>query len=321
MCLKDGVRRVLLAVLLASCGGPPKEPAAVAPPSSAPSASAIVVEPEPVDPSRPIGFDVKESDVVITGGFGSAKDRYVRNGDPKPGDTVEAVRLTCEAKVCRPAEPSTSPAGEAFEQRLRQCVTVKSRAATAKEAAQVTAVFSADTGAVVVPEGRLFVIERRTTHREEIKRELECPKDGRHPCDPAMVPTGKFVDRTYVEVYGVGPRDSSVLEPFTMWKLHWFELTRMPGPLDTVDLSKQPPAVRAALAFNRAVEAVRSKDRARITAAVKAVEANVTIAEGVRIEDMSVPRSVAQTIINELPHIRAVGEGRATVGDACKRTN
>jgi hypothetical protein len=184
---------------------------------------------------------------------------------------------------------------------------------------QVNAVLSSESGTIAVPEGRLFVLERRSKRREEIMRTLECPKDGRHPCDPATVPTGQFVEKTYVDVFGVGPRDSSVLVPFTTWKLHWIELTRMPGPLDTVDLSMQPPAVRAALAFDRAVEAVRSKDRARIAAAVKAVDANVTIAEGARIEDQSVPRSVAQVIINDLPHIRALAEGRATVGDACKR--
>lgn len=264
---------------------------------------------------------MKETDVVITGGFGSAKDRYVRKGDPKPGDTVEAVRFTCDgATVCAPADgASTSPAGGAFEQRLRECVTVKSRAATAREVAQVNAVLKAETGTIDVPAGRLFVLERKSTHREPVMRTIDCAKDGRHPCDPARVPTGQFVEKTYVDVFGVGPRDSTVLEAFTRWKLHWIELTRWPGPLESVDLSAQPAAVRAAIAFDRAVDAVRSRDRARIAAAVKVVDANVTIAEGARIEDLSIPRSVAQTIINEMPHIRAVAEGRATVGDACKR--
>lgn len=315
---------LLIGVLVGSCGGN-KERASVSrpTPSAAPSASPIVVDPEPDDPNQPIGFDVKETDVVITGGFGSAKDRYVRKGDPKPGDTVEAIRFTCEgSKICRPADgPSTSPMGEAFEKRLRECVTVKSRPANAGEVAQVNAVLSAETGTIRVPEGRLFVLERRTTRREEIKRSQECPKDDRHPCDPAMIPTGQFVERTDVDVHGVGPRNSTVLEAFTMWKLHWIELTRSPGPIESVDLSKQPASVRAAIAFDRAVDAVRTKDRARVAAAVKAVDANVTITEGVRIEDMSIPRSVAQTIINEMPHIRAVAEGRATVGDACKRSN
>ena len=84
----------------------------------------------------------------------------------------------------------------------------------------MNAVLAADTGTINVPEGRLFVLERKSTHREEIKRSLDCPKDGRHPCDPAMVPTGKFVEKTYVDVFGVGPRDSTVLEAFTTWKLH-----------------------------------------------------------------------------------------------------
>jgi hypothetical protein len=110
-----------------------------------------------------------------------------------------------------------------------------------------------------------------------------------------------------------------VLAAYQTRKLSWIQLTRMPGPLDTVDLSTQPPGVRAALAFDRAVEAVRSKDKKRIAAAVKEVDANVTIADGTRIEDQKVPRSVERAIVNDMPVIRAIADGRATIGDACKR--
>jgi hypothetical protein len=316
--------RAFVLLLLASCGrsaerAPVSRPSA----SSSPSASsAYLLEPSNDPPRPPSAGDVKPSDVVVTGGFGAEKDRFLRPGDPKPGDTVEAVRFTCETTSCKPLDGvSTSPFSGPFEERLRECFTVKSRPATDKEVAQVTSALSSASGRIDVPAGRIFVIERRRLHREEIMETHECPKDPRqrHPCDPARWATGRFVEKMETDLAVVGPRHSDVSVPFRTWTLSLVELRNLPASIETVDLSTLPVDARAAVVFDRAVEAVRSKDRKRIAAAVKEVDANVTIADGSRIEDQRVPRTLAQTIVNEMPMIRAVAEGRATVGDACKR--
>jgi hypothetical protein len=313
----------LTAVLLTACGA--REERAPASRPSPASSSAYVIEP-PNDPPRPPSAgDVKESDVVVTGGFGAGKDRFLRAGDPKPGDTVEVVRFACEfekdtKKRCDAAPGvSQSPMSGPFEERLRQCFIVKSRAPMAAEVAHVTAVMNSETGRIDVPAGRIFVIERRWTRREEIMETHECPKDTRHPCDPVRAGTGRFVDKAEADIAAAGPRESDVTVPFRTWKLSFVELRHLPEPIDAVDISTLPVDVRAAVVFDRAVEAVRSNDRKRIAAAVKEVDANVTIADGSRIEDQRISRTLAQTIVNEMPIIRAVAEGRATVGDACKR--
>lgn len=238
---------------------------------------------------------------------------------------MEAVRFTCEVserKTCKPAsDVSQSPMSGPFEERLRACFTVRSRAATAAEVAHVTTILNSESGQIDVPAGRIFVIERRWKRRREIMETHDCPKDQRErrPCDPVRAGTGRFVEQTESDVVGVGPRHSDVSVPFRTWTLSVVEVRNLPGALDTVDLAKLPLDARAAVVFDRAVEAVRSKDRKRIAAAVKEVDATVTIADGARIEDPRVNRTLAQTIVNEMPIIRAVADGRATVGDACKR--
>jgi len=319
---------LVLVLVLAACGGrEERAPVSRPSPAASPNASSSSRADEP---APPIGFDVKESDVVVTGGIDSARDPRPLAGVPKPGDVVEVARFACEVTrqsreeratiICKPASDAPfGPDGNEFERRLAECFVVKSRAATASEVAALNFYVAADGRTLEVPKGRLFAVERRGVNREEIIEYQQCPKGERHPCDPAPMHTGRFVDRPWVDLYAFAPRGKQVLVAYQPRKLSWIALTRMPGPLESVDLSTQPPAVRAALAFDRAVEAVRTNDKKRIAAAVKEVDANVTIAEGARIEDQNVPRSVAQAIVNDMPLIRALADGRATVGDACKR--
>jgi hypothetical protein len=84
-----------LIVALIACGGRGRGGGETTPVSRPPppAQSAIAIAPND-DPPPPIGFDVKETDVIVTGGFGSAKDRYLRKGDPKPGDTGGATKAT-----------------------------------------------------------------------------------------------------------------------------------------------------------------------------------------------------------------------------------
>jgi hypothetical protein len=316
--------RAFVLLLLAACGGR-EERAPVSRPSPAPSAAPSAIVQEREEPRPPSAWDVKPSDVVVTGGFGAAKGRFLRPGDPKPGDPIEAVRFTCEVKEkaktkCEAASaPSQSPMSGGFEERLRECFTVKSRAATAAEIAHVTSVLNSEGGEIDVPAGRVFVIERRWTRREEIMETHECPKDRRHACDPVRAGPGRFVDKAESDVVAIGPRRSDVSVPFRTWTLSLVELRNLAEPIDAVDVSTLPIEARVAVLFDRAVEAVRSKERKKVAAAVKEVDANVTIADGTRIEDQRINRTLAQTIVNEMPVIRAVAEGRATVGDACKK--
>lgn len=324
-------KRAFVLLLLAACGG--REERA---PVSRPSAT-VAVTPAPVAPAEPAdavardagGGDasvdsgpvvvptvtLRESDVRITGGLGYGNDAFVRADDPKPGDRVDVVRVFCHARgkpeeekkySCAGATAATSEDGKTFARRVRECFDVRERPATTAEALKVASALR-DSASIDVPRGSLYAVETRFSYRAPETRSVHCQPMSGHPCDPRTVETGKTVEVAETTAHAVGPKQLDASHPFWTWPLVWFDV--VPEP---VSLEGQPRVVRLAVLHDRAVDAVRSRDAARIAAAVKALDDEYDGGKGVTFAPMvgRLPR--------DLEALRALAGGRATIGDACK---